>query len=86
MPDITAQQIKDFLLTKYHSSLQQFSTIPDDFDLLTEGIIDSLGVLDMISSIEEHFNIEIDFEEIDADDLTVIGPLCNFIESKIPNQ
>jgi acyl carrier protein len=57
--------------------------IPDDFDLLIEGVIDSLGIVELISAIEDQFRISIDFEELDADDLTVIGPLCRYIDKQL---
>ncbi len=56
--------------------------IPDDFDLLTNGVIDSLGFLEMVSALQEKFDVEIDFEEIDPEKLSVIGPLCEYVASK----
>ena len=47
------------------------------------GIIDSIGLIKLISAIEERFGVEVDFEDMDTDDITVIGPLCDrYIEER----
>ncbi len=56
--------------------------VPDDFDLLAEGVIDSLGIVSVIADLEQHFGIQIDFEDLDPENLTVIGPFCRYIEEK----
>jgi acyl carrier protein len=56
------------------------AAVPDDFDLLHEGVIDSLGLLEMIAAVEDEFGIEIDFEQLAADELTVLGPFCRYVE------
>jgi len=48
--------------------------VPDGFDLLTEGIIDSLGLIEMITAVESHFGVTVDFEGLPTEHLTVIGP------------
>jgi acyl carrier protein len=53
--------------------------IPDDFDLLLSGVIDSFGILEMISAIEDEFRIQVDFALLDAEDITRIGPLARYV-------
>ncbi|TMP93776.1 MAG: acyl carrier protein [Verrucomicrobia bacterium] len=53
--------------------------IPDDFDLLLSGVIDSFGILEMISAIEDEFQIQMDLALLDAEDITRIGPLARYI-------
>ena len=53
--------------------------LPDDFDLLLSGVIDSFGILEMISAIEAEFRIELDLALLDAEDMTKIGPLARYI-------
>jgi acyl carrier protein len=55
--------------------------VPDDFDLLLGGAIDSLGLLELITAVEERFGIEIDFEGLGAEELTVLGPFSRYVES-----
>jgi acyl carrier protein len=57
----------------------RLTEIPDDFDLLLSGVIDSFGILEMISAIEDEFQIQLDLALLDAEDITRIGPLARYI-------
>jgi acyl carrier protein len=54
--------------------------LPDDFDLLGEELIDSFGLLELITALEERFGLELDFEDMDDEDLTVLGPFTRHVE------
>ena len=86
MNGVAAEDVRHLLLARFADSLSangiQASDVRDDFDFLAEGLIDSLGILEMISAVEEHFGLQLDLEELDPEQLTVIGPLCRFIEKK----
>ena len=87
MTEISAEQVRAFLLEHLcerisaGGHLQQ--EIPDNFDLFTAGIIDSFGIMELISAIEKKFGVEVDLEMINAEDLTVIGPLTRYIADYI---
>lgn len=51
-------------------------SLPDGFDLFQEGIVDSLGVLDMVADVENHFDVTLDLESVDPERLTVLGTFC----------
>ena len=53
--------------------------VPDDFDLLTSGLIDSLGVLELIVEVNERFGVDIDFEDLDPEGLTVLGTFSQYV-------
>lgn len=55
------------------------SSAPDELDLLETGLIDSLGVLELVAAIHSEFGIEVDVYEMDPDDLTVVGRLSDFL-------
>lgn len=79
-----AEDIKSYILSSidyFKSTDYDINNIPDDFDLLDNGAVDSLGFMMFISSIENHFNITIDFDNLDPDEMTVIGPLINYISN-----
>ena len=57
--------------------------VHEDFDLLSEGVVDSFGLLELIASLEETYGVELDFEDVDADELTVFGPFCRYVETKV---
>ena len=83
MSTVSAEEVRAFLLECFSEDLPgkglDPSQAPDDLDLLMEGIIDSFGILEMISEVESRFGIEVDFEHLDAEDLTVIGPFSRYV-------
>jgi acyl carrier protein len=56
--------------------------VPDDLDILSEGLIDSFGILELISELERQFGLELDLEELPAEELTRVGPLSRFVARK----
>ncbi len=85
---ISANEVKIFIFNRidyFEENNFKLEDIPDDFDLLEEGVIDSFGIIVMITSIEEHFGIEVDLEKLDAEDFTIIGPLSRHIEQQSIN-
>ena len=83
MKSITNSEVREFLLRHYGSALMERSlvpnNIPDNFDFLGEGIVDSLGILDMVSSVEREFGVQLDMEKIAPEELTILGPFCSFV-------
>jgi acyl carrier protein len=55
----------------------------EDTPFLETGILDSGGVLELISFIEETFNIVISDDEMIPDNLTSLEKLTKFIQSKV---
>jgi uncharacterized protein len=83
----TDYKVREYLISLYKNQIQARGLspdkIPDSFDLLKEGIIDSLGIMELVTSLEGHFGHTIDFEELDAEHMTIIGPLTAHIERKL---
>ncbi len=86
MSSVTAAEVRAVMLDHVAPQLVARGLkpehVPDDFDLLTEGIIDSMGILVLISLIESHFEIRVDMEDLDPEHLTVVGPLSRYFEQK----
>jgi acyl carrier protein len=59
--------------------------LDDDCDLLLSGMIDSLGLLDLMTALQQHCQREIDFEALDPEQLTVVGPLCRYVSEQMAN-
>lgn len=57
--------------------------LPDDCDLLLSGMIDSIGLLDLVAALQEFVGREIDFEVLDPEEMTIVGPLCNFVSDQV---
>jgi acyl carrier protein len=83
MKEITPETVRQFLLVNYLERIEALglapAELPDDFDLLLNGVIDSFGILEMISSIEEEFQVELDLAALDAEQITIVGPLSQFV-------
>lgn len=60
-----------------------FSDLPDDCDLLLSGMIDSIGLLDLMAALQGFAGCEIDFEFLDPEEMTIVGPLCKFVSEEI---
>lgn len=86
MRRVTADQVRAIMLAGLETQLMALELKPqdigDDFDLLTEGVIDSLGIIELIANVEKHIGIKVDFEDLDPENLTVVGPFCRFVAEK----
>ncbi len=56
--------------------------VSESTSLLSTDIIDSLGMLKLISVIEEEFEIEIDDEDVVPENWETISAIALFVESK----
>lgn len=91
MSDANSEQIRIFLQQYIlEKSLAGGKDTPgdlaDDCDLLLSGMIDSLGLLDLMTAIQEHCQRDIDFEALDPEQLTVVGPLCRYVSEQLANR
>ena len=49
---------------------------PADLDLRACGAIDSLGFIELVTELEEVFRVELELEDIDPEQLTMLEPLA----------
>jgi acyl carrier protein len=86
MKEITEASIRRFLLDKYRAQIGAIGLIPDNlddnFDFLLNGVIDSFGILEMISAIENEFQIQLDLADLDAEQITILGPLSRYVAER----
>jgi acyl carrier protein len=52
-----------------------------DDDLLSAGIIDSLGVLQLVAFIEEQFNIQMPDEDVVLENFQSVNALANYLDN-----
>jgi acyl carrier protein len=83
----TAAEVQHFIVDRIDDPLQAkglgADDVPGSFDLLLEGVIDSFGIVELISALEERYGFEFDFDELAPDDLTRIGPLSSYVAQKL---
>jgi acyl carrier protein len=77
MRKVAPDEIRKFLLTKYSEPIAamrlETSELPDDFDFLLSGVIDSFGILEIISAVKNEFQMQLDLSLLDGQDITRIG-------------
>jgi len=56
--------------------------VDEDYPLLAKGVIDSLGMLKLVSVIEEEFDVEIDDDDIVPDNWRTIRDITSLVEAK----
>ena len=65
-----------------HFPLARKQSITDDGSLLESGVIDSLGVLDLINFLEEKFDIMVCDEDLRPENFETIATMVTFVQSK----
>ena len=83
MENVTPDNVRKFLLPRYSEPIQRMGfnpvEVPDTFDFFLSGVVNSFGILEMVSSIEEEFRIRLDFAALDAEQITILGPLSQYV-------
>ena len=73
--------LKDYILSNPNFDTPQ-DLDPDD-NLLETGVLDSLGIAEITEFIEQTFKIEIDEEEIAAENYRSLNCLTRFCQTKL---
>ena len=55
----------------------------DDASFLEEGIVDSLGIMDLVGFIEETFELTVADEDLTPDNFDSVNKLANYIEHRL---
>lgn len=74
------QTICSFLLDKF--PLARKAGIKENTPLLESGILDSLGILDVVSFLESEFSITISDEELVPENFQSLDTLSSFVLAK----
>ena len=77
-------RLREFILEKF--PLARKRGIQDDLPLLEKGILDSLGVLDLVEFIEKEFHIPISDDDLSPENFQSIEQLTRFVNSRQPRQ
>ena len=76
--NVVTERIRKFLVQHFPAT----KNVGDEDPLLENGIIDSLGVLDLVSFMEEAFTITVSDEELLPENFQTIERLTAFVQSK----
>lgn len=75
------EKIKNFIVENF--LFGNADGLNDDTSFLDEGIIDSTGVLELVTFLEEEFAIKIEDVELIPENLDSINSVAAFIETKV---
>ncbi len=74
-------KIKNFIIENF--LFGNADGLQDDTSFLEEGIIDSTGVLELVTFLEEEFEIQIEDEELIPENLDSINNVSAYLERKM---
>ena len=75
------QAIRDFIATRLLYSDQGFPH-SDDASLLREGVIDSLGVVELVEFLQSHFQLKVEQQEVRPDNFDSVARMAAFVRRK----
>ena len=75
-----AGNIREFVLQRFPLARQ--GTLDDRSPLLDSGIVDSLGILELVQFLVDRYGIEVTDEDLMPDNFQSIESLARFVEAK----
>jgi acyl carrier protein len=73
-------KIRSFVVEKFPAAKKR--SLDENVPLLASGIVDSLGMLDLVSFLEESFAIQLSDDELTPENFATIGTLAAFVDRK----
>lgn len=73
--------VRKFVLQKF--PLARRRNITDDDNLLETGVIDSLGVLEIVTFLNEEFALEVEDDELTPENFQSISSIAAFVGQRI---
>ena len=74
--------IRDYLVREHVQDRPGF-VLTDDTNLLTDHVIDSLGIFMLVTYLEERFGIVIDADEVLVEHFETVADAANLVELKL---
>jgi acyl carrier protein len=81
MPDTTAAQIRAFIVENFLFGDEDYA-LGDDLSLVENDIVDSTGILEMVSFLEERFGIAVADADIVPANLDSVARIAAFVAGK----
>lgn len=77
----TASRVRSYLIENF-LYMHRDAELGDDEQLLERGILDSMGVMELVSFLEEEFGVQLADEEITEANLGTVGSITRLMEWK----
>jgi acyl carrier protein len=76
-----AAEVEQFIVNDIAAG-RGIASVAHDSDLLADGIIDSLGITELITFLEGKYRIKVDDDDIDAENFRSVDSIVAFVEQK----
>ena len=73
-------RIRSFIESRF--PLYRDGNLGDEDSLLDQGVIDSLGILDVVQFLEKDFGVHVEDEELNPANFESVAALVSFVEGK----
>jgi acyl carrier protein len=74
------EQVRTFVRSNFY--VPEGVTLSDESSLLEHGIIDSTGVLELVTFIEDSFGISVEDSEMVPENLDSVASIASFVNGK----
>jgi acyl carrier protein len=78
--DEIRSQVRTFILKQFPAAQR---ALGDNESLVESGIIDSMGVLELVTFIESQFDLELSDDDVVSDNFDSVATISTFIEEKL---
>ena len=77
--DETTQKIKQFIVDEYMPDVS-VDELDSDFDLLTGGVVDSLGLLQVVAWLETEFDVTVDESQLGPESFRTVDAIKTYVD------
>jgi acyl carrier protein len=77
--DPTTTKIKAFIVEEFMPDVPA-EELDSDFDLLTGGVVDSLGLLKVVAWLEEEFDVGVDESELGPESFRTVAAIKEYVD------
>jgi len=81
---VPTRDIKEFVVTNFAPDVPA-EELDEDFDLLDSGLINSLGLVKLVTQLSRRFDIDVDAADIRPDHFRSVAAIERFIAEQKPS-
>ncbi len=76
------ERVRSFIIDNY-LYMRPNATVSEDDSLLAKGIIDSMGVMELVAFLEDEFSVNMQDSEITEANLGSLGAIARFVVGRL---
>ncbi len=76
-----AQHLREHIITQYIKAKEPVG-FNDDYNLIDEGILDSLAIMNLVAWLEKQYSIEFNEGDIVLENFNSVNALVDFVKAK----